>query len=96
MEDLEEVITYRREALTLCPLGDPDHSSFLNNIANVVLACYEQSGKIEDLEDTVSSQLESLTLCHLATNIVSYVSTTLPKQFLLAVSSRVGWRISKR
>jgi hypothetical protein len=51
MEDLEEVITYHREALTLRPPGHPDRSSSLNNLANV---------------------------------------------FLLAISSRVGWKILKR
>ena len=32
MEDLEEVITYHREALTLRPPGHPDHSSSLDNM----------------------------------------------------------------
>jgi hypothetical protein len=51
MEDLEEVITYHREALTLRPPGHPDRS---------------------------------------------IPSTTLLMQFLLAMSSWVGWRILKR
>ena len=32
MEDLEDVITYNREALTLHPVGHPNRSSSLNNL----------------------------------------------------------------
>jgi hypothetical protein len=37
MEDLEEAITYHREALTLRPPGHPDRFMSLNNLASAVL-----------------------------------------------------------
>ena len=54
MEDLEEVIKYRREALTLCPPGYPDHSMALNHLANAVYAHYEKSNMVEDFEESFS------------------------------------------
>ena len=44
MNDLEEVITYHHEALSLCPTGHPFRSPSLNNLANAVLTRYKQSG----------------------------------------------------
>ena len=54
MEDLEEVITYHCEALTLCPTGHPSCSTSLNNLATAVFACYEQLGRMEDLEEAIT------------------------------------------
>jgi hypothetical protein len=63
MEDLEEVITYHREALTLCPPGHPDRSIFPQQPCNAVLTRYEQSGRMEDLEEAITYHREALTLC---------------------------------
>ena len=43
MEDLEEVITFHREALTFRPPGHPDRSQSLNNLAIAVLTRYKHS-----------------------------------------------------
>ena len=42
MEDLEEVVTYHREALILRPPGHPDHSSSPNNLATDILTRHEE------------------------------------------------------
>jgi len=65
MEDLEDMITYNREALTLSPLGHPDRSCSLINLANGVHIRYGQSGRIEDLEEAITCFHEALTLCPL-------------------------------
>jgi hypothetical protein len=96
MEDLEEVITYHREALTLCPPGHPNRSTSLNNLASAVLTRYEQSGRMEDLEEAITYHREALTLCPPGHPDRSIPSTTLLMQFLLAMSSWVGWKILKR
>ena len=62
MEDLENVIIYHREALTLCPLGHPGHSSSLNNLAIAIFTCHEQSGRMEDLKEVITYHCEALTL----------------------------------
>jgi hypothetical protein len=81
MEDLEEAITYHREALTLCPPGHPNRSSSLNNLASAVHTRYKQLGSMEDLEEVITYHREALTLVLLATQIVPLPSTTLPMQF---------------
>ena len=63
MEDLDEVMTYHHEALTLRPPGHPDRSMSLNNLANALLAHYKQSGSMEDLEEAITYHHEALTLC---------------------------------
>jgi len=65
MEDLEEAISYNREAFTLCPVGHPGHSRYLNNLANAVLVQYKQSGRMEDLEEAISCYRGVLTFCPL-------------------------------
>ena len=52
MEDLENAIAYHREALTLRPLGHPDRSMSLNNLAIAVHSRYEKSSMVEDLEES--------------------------------------------
>ena len=51
IEDLEEVITFYREALTLRLPCHPDRSSSLNDLAVAICARYEHSGKMEDLKE---------------------------------------------
>ena len=65
MEDLEEVIMYHREVLTLHPLGHSDHSSSLENLANVVLTCYKKLGRMKDLEEVITFNREALSICSL-------------------------------
>jgi hypothetical protein len=48
MEDLEEAISLHREALTLYPLGHPDRSISLTNLAVALDTRFDQSGRIED------------------------------------------------
>jgi hypothetical protein len=43
MEDLEEVITYHREALTLRPPGHPDRSTFSTTLPLPCSTRYENS-----------------------------------------------------
>ena len=41
MEDMEELITYDRQALALFPHGHPNRSVSLNNLANAVSARFK-------------------------------------------------------
>lgn len=61
IEDLEEAISLNREAVTLCPLGHPDRSTSLNNLASDLGTLFDQSGRMEDLEETISLDREALT-----------------------------------
>ena len=45
-EDMEEVIIYNREAITLRPLGHPHRSRSLTSLADSVLTCFEQLGQV--------------------------------------------------
>ena len=55
-------ITSHYEALTLWPLGHPDHCSSLNNLANALSTHFNQLGRMEDLEMAITSHQEVLTL----------------------------------
>ena len=57
MEDLEESITYNCEALSLYVPCHPDRSASFNNLANVFLTHYRQSGGMEDLEEVITYSL---------------------------------------
>jgi tetratricopeptide (TPR) repeat protein len=64
MEDLDEIITYHREALALRPPGQPDRSMSLSNLACAILARYdEQLSCTEDLEEVITYHREALALC---------------------------------
>jgi hypothetical protein len=96
MEDLEEVITYHREALTLRPPGHPDRSHFPQQPCSAVLTRYEQSGRMEDLEEVITYSPRS----------THSLSSWPPKSFhslnnlanavLTRYEQWVGWRILKR
>ena len=62
MEDLEAVITSHREALAHHPPGHPNRSYSLIKLANALVTCFRQPGRMEDLEDAISSYREALTL----------------------------------
>jgi tetratricopeptide (TPR) repeat protein len=62
MEDLEEAVSWHSEALTLRPLGHPDHSISLNNLAAALGTRFSQSGTVEDLEEEISLHREALSL----------------------------------
>ena len=94
-KDLDEGITYHREALTLqfCPIGCPSRSTVdnalslhpdcptsLSNLANALLARYEQPVSLKDLEEAITYNREALTLHP-------------PKSFHF---TQVAWRILMR
>ena len=56
------MITYNREALSLCPPIHPERPTSLNNIAIAVHARYKQSNRMEDLEEVITYYREALTL----------------------------------
>jgi tetratricopeptide (TPR) repeat protein len=62
VEDLEDAITYHRQALTLRPPGHPSRSTSLNNLATALSTRFEQSGRVEDLEDAITYHRQALTL----------------------------------
>ena len=60
--NLDEEITFKREALSLCPIGHPDRPMFLDNLATAVCTRYEQSGNLEDLEEAITYHREAYIL----------------------------------
>ena len=61
--NVEETITFHREALALRPPGHPDRSSFLINLAIAIDTRYDQSGRMEDLQEAITYYREALALC---------------------------------
>ena len=61
-EYLEESITYYRQRLNLCPIGDPNHSASLNNLGCAVTTRFQHLGRIEDLEEAITCHRQALTL----------------------------------
>ena len=61
-EDLNEAITYHREALTLIPTGHPYRSISLNNLGMALHILFKQSCRMEDLHDAIAYHREALTL----------------------------------
>ena len=61
-EDLEDAISFHRQALTLRPPGHLNRSNSLDNLAYALFIRFEQSGKVEDLEDAISFRRQALTL----------------------------------
>ena len=87
MDNLEEVITYHRQALALQLHGDPDCSSSLNGLATAMTDRFEQ------LEEwRIWWRQSHVTVKHLLSDltdipIVQFLSTTLPIPCPLALSS---------
>jgi hypothetical protein len=84
MEDLEDTITFHRQALALYPPGHPDHSHALYNLPNNLYARFESLGRMEDLEDAITYHHQALAIRppgHFHRSITS------PSPFPLALSS---------
>jgi tetratricopeptide (TPR) repeat protein len=64
MKDLEEVITYNREALNLHPPDHPYRSTSLDDLAIAILIRYDQSGysSMKDFEEGITYHREALRL----------------------------------
>ena len=60
--DLEETISLHREAVELTPVGHPNKSVFINNLAGVLRICFEHSGKPRDLEEAILLEQEAKNL----------------------------------
>ncbi|KAF8492900.1 CHAT domain-containing protein, partial [Gautieria morchelliformis] len=60
--DLEEAISFHREALELRPAPHPGRSSSLDNIAIALSTRFEHFGRHEDLEEAISFHREALAL----------------------------------
>ena len=62
LADLYKKILYNREALSLCPIGHPDHSMSLDNLGIALCAHYRQLGMLEDCEEAITCHREALSL----------------------------------
>ena len=60
--DLEEAVTYNRQALTLQPDGHPNHSCSLYNLAVALFTRFDQLGRLEDLEEAITCHRQALAL----------------------------------
>ncbi|KAG1848472.1 CHAT domain-containing protein [Suillus subluteus] len=63
LPDLDEAIDLHRAALALCPLGHPDRSISLNNLADSLNVRFEQRGALPDLDETIELYRAVLALC---------------------------------
>jgi hypothetical protein len=95
IEDLQEAITYYREALALCPPDHPDRSTSLNDLANTIFARLSswESWRIWKMLSRTTFKLSLFNL--LAIQVAPYLSITLRTPFPLALSSWERWRIWK-
>ena len=94
MEDLEKVITFNHEALSLCPPGYPYYPSSLNNLADANFTRFEQS-RISKRDDQIQP-LSTRSLSSWPPTTSSLTQAILSMVSLLATGSRVRWRIVKR
>ena len=60
MENLEESITYHRQALALRPHGHPDRPSSLDNLAYAMSTRFQQFGRMENLEEAITCHRQAL------------------------------------
>ena len=63
MDDLNEAIVLDRVALSLHPLGHPDRSTPLINLAALLSSQYKQLWEMNDLHDAIILGQEALLLC---------------------------------
>ncbi|THH12051.1 hypothetical protein EW146_g7828, partial [Bondarzewia mesenterica] len=54
IDDLEEAVSFHREALSLHPATHPDRPLLLNNLGNMLRIRFEHVGQLDDLEEAVS------------------------------------------
>ncbi|KAH8117694.1 CHAT domain-containing protein [Phellopilus nigrolimitatus] len=62
-DSYEESITHHRNALEMCPPGNPHRSGFLNKLAEAMWTRFEQTGRMEDLEESIVLNRDALDLC---------------------------------
>lgn len=62
LQDLEEAIVLRQEALLLHLFGHLEHSMSLNSLASHLLIHYNHDGVLQDLEDVIVLGCEALFL----------------------------------
>ncbi|KAG1758635.1 CHAT domain-containing protein [Suillus occidentalis] len=64
IDDLDECIQFRREAVSLCPGGQPDRDGYLNNLAySLGFYRFDHQGNPNDLDEAISLHEEALLLC---------------------------------
>ena len=61
--DVNEAIVLARGALSLCPPGHLDRSTFLNNLAACLISRYNKIGGIEDVNEAIIIARDALSLC---------------------------------
>ncbi|KAG1747025.1 CHAT domain-containing protein [Suillus occidentalis] len=62
IDDLDEGIQFRREAVSLLPEGNPDRGDYLNNLAVSLKIRFKHQGKPDDLDEAISFYEEALRL----------------------------------
>ncbi|KAG1823961.1 CHAT domain-containing protein, partial [Suillus subaureus] len=60
IDDLDECIQCRREAVSLCPGGNSKYESYLNNLALSLKFRFDYQGKFHDLNEAISLYEEAL------------------------------------
>ncbi|KAG6328346.1 hypothetical protein ID866_10743, partial [Astraeus odoratus] len=60
--DLEEAISFHKQALDLCPASHPSRSLLLNNLASCMHSRYESQGAFGDLEEAIFLNKQALDL----------------------------------
>ncbi|KAG2092405.1 CHAT domain-containing protein [Suillus cothurnatus] len=63
IDDIDETIQLRREAVFLCPEGHSDRGTILNSLALSLVNRFRYQGKPNDLDEAITLYEESLHLC---------------------------------
>ncbi|KAG2148798.1 hypothetical protein DEU56DRAFT_978075 [Suillus clintonianus] len=72
IDDIDESIQLRREAVSLCPKGHSDRCIYLNNLAFSLESRFDHQGKSHDLEEVISMHEEALCLCSVGHELRGY------------------------
>ncbi len=62
LEDLEQAIQLKQQAVTLTPDGHADKPTHLNNLGNALQRRFERSGELEDLEQAIQVNQQAVNL----------------------------------
>ncbi|KAJ6576103.1 CHAT domain-containing protein [Mycena vulgaris] len=64
IQDIEQAVTYQRQALGRCPVWNPQHVTFAGNLALMISDRFSQLGEVKDLEEVIQCNRKLLGLLH--------------------------------
>ncbi|KAJ7933181.1 CHAT domain-containing protein [Mycena leptocephala] len=61
-DDIEQALSFQRQALELCPISDADHARFMADLGFMIFCHFEKLGHREDLEEAIQCKRKALNL----------------------------------